>query len=42
MCFAERIVDRVAIAKLTFPARLPPESALMTNSDRAQAEVWHP
>ena len=40
--FAERLVDMNAIAKLTFPARLPPESAPMTTSDMTRAEVCHP
>ena len=31
-----------AIAKLTFPARLPPESALMTTLDMTRTEVCHP
>ena len=36
------VVDIGAIAKLTFPARLPIQSALMTTSNMTRAEVWHP
>lgn len=31
-----------AIAKLTFPARLPIKPALMTTLDMPRAELWHP
>ena len=32
----------VLIAKFTFPARLPPEFALVMTLDVSRAEVWHP